>query len=282
MKAETTRYIRATDVSHAISLLAASKGVARLLAGGQSLVPSMNLRLTGEISLIDINGLSELSGIQDNGGTIRIGALTSHRDLTASELLQRKAPALSQAATLIAHAAIRTRGTIGGSLAYCDPAAELPACMLALDATIVVQGPLGERRVAAENFFVDVFTTDLAEDEIITTIEVPVAQLGEKQVILELARRSGDYALVGIVLTRQKENFRIAYFGVGSTAVLANAAMAALKEGKDIDEACATLVEDVNPENDMHASAAVRRHLAKVLLRRAYFATTTIGDAHNG
>jgi aerobic carbon-monoxide dehydrogenase medium subunit len=158
----------------------------------------------------------------------------------------------------------------------------LPACMLALDATIVVQGPLGERRVAAENFFVDVFTTDLAEDEIITTIEVPVAQLGEKQVILELARRSGDYALVGIVLTRQKENFRIAYFGVGSTAVLANAAMAALKEGKDIDEACATLVEDVNPENDMHASAAVRRHLAKVLLRRAYFATTTIGDAHNG
>lgn len=282
MKAEAAGYVRATDLSHAISLLAGAKGEARLLAGGQSLVASMNLRLAGETSLIDINGLSELTGIYEHNGILRIGALTRHRDLAASGLVKRHAPALSQAAPLIAHAAIRTRGTIGGSLAYCDPAAELPACMLALDATIVVQGPSGERRVRAGDFFVDLFTTDLAEDEMITAVEMPVAHPDARQVTLELARRSGDYAIVGIVLTRQERAVRIAYFGVGSTAVLAHAAMRALTEGKDVDAACTALTDDLDPPGDMHASAAVRLHLAQVLLRRAYLATAApSGDARN-
>jgi carbon-monoxide dehydrogenase medium subunit len=281
MKAEAVGYILATDTMHAISLLAESRGGARLLAGGQSLVASMNLRLTGEMSLIDINGISELSGILVGDGMLRIGALTRHRELAASDLVRRHAPALSQAAPLIAHAAIRTRGTIGGSLAYCDPAAELPACMLALSATIVVQGPLGARRVTAEDFFVDLFTTDLAEDEMITAVEVQVARPDEQQVILELARRSGDYAIVGIVLTRQSDNVRIAYFGVGPTAVLAQGAMRTLAEGRDVNAACAALAEDLDPQSDMHASAAVRLHLAQVLLRRAHLAAAPLGDARN-
>ncbi|ADZ70922.1 FAD binding domain-containing protein [Polymorphum gilvum] len=278
MKAATAGYVRATSLSHAVTLLAASKGQARLLAGGQSLVAAMNLRLAGETALIDINGLSELGGITADGAVLRIGALTRHRELATSPLVASLAPAIAQAAPLIAHAAIRTRGTIGGSLAYADPAAELPACMLALGATIVVAGPQGLRRVAAEDFFVDLFTTALAEDEMITAVEVPFAEPGERQATLELARRSGDYALAGIVLARKADGPRIAFFGVGPTARLARSAMAVLASGGDGEAAAAVLDRDLDPPDDVHAPAAVRLHLARVLLRRALAATQT-GDA---
>lgn len=273
MKAAAAGYIRANDLVHAISLLEQSRGEARILAGGQSLIASLNLRLAGETALIDINGVAELSGIELVGERLRIGALTRHRELASSDLVARHAPAIAQAAPLIAHAAIRNRGTIGGSLAYADPAAELPACMLALDAQIVLRGPAGERRVRAGDFFVDLFTTDLAEDEMIVAVEVPVAVAGERQTTLELARRSGDYALAGIVLVDRPSGVRAAFFGVGPTPVLATGAMAAIDRGASADEAAEQLADDLQPLDDVHAPAAVRLHLARVLLRRALAAT---------
>jgi carbon-monoxide dehydrogenase medium subunit len=273
MKAAAAGYVRANDLSHAISLLAASEGQARVLAGGQSLIASLNLRLAGETALIDINGVTELCGMALDGDVLRIGALTRHRELATSDLVARHAPAISQAAPLIAHAAIRNRGTIGGSLAYADPAAELPACMIALDATIVVQGPAGRRWIRATDFFIDLFTTDLGEDEMIVAVEVPACAPGERQVTMELARRSGDYALAGIVLVRRTHGARVAFFGVGPTAILARAAMAVIDRGGSPDEAAAVLDEDIQPLDDVHAPAGVRLHLARVLLRRALNAT---------
>lgn len=273
MKAAAAGYIRANDLVHAISLLEQSRGEARILAGGQSLIASLNLRLAGETALIDINGVAELSGIELVGERLRIGALTRHRELATSDLVARHVPAIAQAAPLIAHAAIRNRGTIGGSLAYADPAAELPACMLALDAEIVLRGPAGERRVRAGDFFIDLFTTDLAEDEMIVAVEVPVAVAGERQTTMELARRSGDYALAGIVLVDRPAGVRAAFFGVGPTPVLATAAMAAIDGGASADEAAELLADDLQPLDDVHAPAAVRLHLARVLLRRALAAT---------
>lgn len=267
MKASAAGYVRATDLPHALRLLAGSAGAARVIAGGQSLVASMNLRLSGEVDLVDINGVAELQGISEAGEAIRIGALTRHRELAENPLVARHAPALAQAAPLIAHAAIRTRGTIGGSLAYADPAAELPACVLALGARIVLAREGGERRVPAEAFFEGLFTTALQEDEILAAVEVPKIAPGTRHVVLELARRSGDYALAGIVLVAGPAP-RIAFFGVGDTPVLATGAMAALGQG-DLDGAVAALAGDLDPPGDIHGSAAYRLHLAGVLLRRA-------------
>jgi carbon-monoxide dehydrogenase medium subunit len=174
---------------------------------------------------------------------------------------------LARAAPLIAHAAIRTRGTIGGSLAHADPAAELPACVLALGATLHASGPQGSREIAAEAFFVDTFSTALAADEILTAVSVPIATADEAQAIRELARRSGDYALAGLALVRRGTTHRLAFFGVGPRPMLAENAMAALDAG-DVRAAVAYLAHDLDPPSDTQASAAYRRHIAGVLLTR--------------
>lgn len=269
MKATGIRYARARTLSQAFDLLAAGGGDARVIAGGQSLVASLNLRLTDEAALVDINDIDALKGIAEIPGGLRIGALTRHAELAASPLVAQHAPALAMAAPLIAHAAIRTRGTIGGSLSHADPAAELPACALALEATLVLRSANGERRVPAADFFQGLFATALAEGEILAAVEVPARAAGDRQTVRELARRSGDYALVGLVAATRGPSVRLAYFGVGDTPVLAQGAMAALDGGGSLDEACAALADDLSPQADLHATAEYRRHLAGVLLRRA-------------
>ncbi|NNU80334.1 xanthine dehydrogenase family protein subunit M [Halovulum dunhuangense] len=268
MKASVGGYARATDLRHALDLLARSGGMGRVLAGGQSLVAAMNMRLSTGDLLVDITRIDGLRGATLNGDRLRIGALTRHAEVGRDPLIATHAPLLGQAVGHIAHAAIRNRGTIGGALAHADPAAEFPACVLALGGTIHIEGPEGAREVAAEDFFIDVFETAIEEGEILTAISLPVAAAGERQVIRETARRSGDYALAGLCLVRRPSGHRVAVFSAGPRPILAKGAAAALDEGK-LDDAVAALQDELDPPSDTQASAAYRRHLAGVLLRRA-------------
>ena len=268
MKASAGGYARANDLSHAMELLASSEGMGRVLAGGQSLIAAMNMRLTTGDMLVDISRISELSGVADYGKTLRIGALTKHVEVGAHPLILAHAPLLAEAVSCIAHAAIRNRGTIGGALAHADPAAEFPACMLALGATLHIYGLDGERSVEAEVFFQDLFETSLEEGEILTAITVPKAEADEQQVLQEVARRSGDYAIVGLCLVARSAGHRISLLSVGSTPVLARNAMAQLDQG-DVDGAVAALRDEIDPPSDTQASASYRRHIAGILLRRA-------------
>lgn len=276
MKASVAGYARATDLQHAIALLTSADGMARVLAGGQSLVSAMNMRLSAGDFLVDISRLSELRGVTDEGDTIRIGALTRHVEVGRDPLIKAHAPLLSEAVKVIAHAAIRNRGTIGGAVAHADPAAEFPACVLALGATLHVAGPEGARSVAAEDFFHGIFETDLQPEEILTTISIPKAGAGERQALQEIARRSGDYALAGLCLVRREGGHRITMLSVGDRPQLARAAMAKLDAG-DIDGAVTALRGEIDPSSDTKASASYRRHIAGVLLRRAFDQIT--GDA---
>ena len=276
MKASVGGYARANDLAHAIELLVSADGMARVLAGGQSLVPAMNMRLSTGDLLVDISRLSELRGVTDAGESIRIGALTRHVDVGRDLLIKQHAPLLAEAVKVIAHAAIRNRGTIGGAIAHADPAAEFPACVLALDATLHIQGPDGTRTIAAEDFFHGVFETDLEPEEILTAISVPKAEPGERQVLQEVARRSGDYALAGICIVRRNAGHRITMISVGEHPELARAAMAQLDAG-DIEGAIDALRAEIDPPSDTNTSASYRRHIAGVLLRRAFAEMT--GDA---
>ncbi|WP_420326665.1 FAD binding domain-containing protein [Mameliella sp.] len=268
MKASAGGYARARDVRHALDLLAASDGMGRILAGGQSLVAAMNMRLSEGDMLVDISRISGLSGVADEGAVLRIGALTRHADIGADPLIRAHVPLLTAAVDHIAHAAIRNRGTIGGALAHADPAAEFPACILALGATLHAEGPDGTRQIAAEDFFQDVFTTALAEDEILTGITIPKAEKGEVQLLEEVARRCGDYALAGMCLVKRSAGHRLVVFSVGPAPLLATDAMAALDAG-DMDGAVTALKDALDPPSDTQASAAYRKHLAGVLLHRA-------------
>jgi carbon-monoxide dehydrogenase medium subunit len=268
MKASAGGYARASDVRQALELLASADGQGRVIAGGQSLVAAMNMGLTAGDLLVDISRIAELSGVADEGDSLRIGALTRHAEVGADPLVRAHTPLLAEAVGYIAHAAIRNRGTIGGALAHADPAAEFPACVLALGGRLHVEGPDGAREIAAEKFFEDTFVTALEEGEILTAVSVPKAEEGERQVIEEVARRSGDYALAGLCLVKRQAGHRIALFSVGPKPLLAENAMAALDDG-DLDAAVAALSAEIDPPADTQASAAYRRHLAGVLLRRA-------------
>ena len=225
MKASAGGYARAVDVPHALELMAGSAGAGRYLAGGQSLVAALNMRLSEGDMLIDISRIADLSGIREDGDHLRIGALTRHADIGRDALIRTHAPLLSDAVRHIAHAAIRNRGTIGGALAHADPAAEFPACALALGATLHAQSGTGTRDIAAAEFFEDVFTTTLAEGEILTGLSVPKAEAGEVQVIEEVARRSGDYALTGLCLVRRAAGHRLSIFSAGPVPMLARGAI---------------------------------------------------------
>jgi carbon-monoxide dehydrogenase medium subunit len=264
VKAPAFDYVRATSPAHAIALLAEHGDAAKLIAGGQSLLPALNLRLSAPSLLIDIGRLPELQGIHVTGGRLRIGAGSTHAALLAHELVAEHAPLIARALAHVAHPAIRTRGTIGGSLANADPAAELPACALALGATMVVQGPGGERRVAAESFFTGLFETALAADELLVAVEIPLAP-GARWGFAELSRRSGDYAMIGLA-AQAADTVRLAFFSAGTTAILARHAAAALPTG--IEAAAAALAADLPDHSDLQATAATRLHLARVLLRR--------------
>ena len=273
MKAAAFDYVRAHSVPEALELLARHGPGAKLLAGGQSLLPALNLRLSAPDILIDISAIAALSGIAVSPNGLRIGALTRHADLLASHDLKNHAPLLASAITHVAHPAIRSRGTIGGSLANADPAAELPACALALQARMIADSARGQRVIAASDFFTGLFETALADDEILTAIDIPAPSPNDVYGFAELSRRSGDYAIVGLAVQgrRQGDAFcelRLAYFSVGTRAALASYAAGVLVNGGSIDEAMAALSDDLAPHDDLQASAATRLHLARVLLRR--------------
>ena len=270
MKASAVDYVRAASVADAIAMLGQHGDGAKLIAGGQSLVPALNLRLSAPALLIDIFRLPELQGVTLQGGALRLGAGCTHAQLLADPLVAEHAPLIARALADVAHPAIRSRGTIGGSLANADPAAELPACALALGATMLLQGSAGTRRVAAAEFFTGLFDTALTSGEILVAIEVPLAPAA-RWGFAELARRSGDYAMVGLAAQRSAAGTRLGFFSAGSTAVLARRAAAALAPGitaATVQAASDALADDLPPHADLQASAATRLHLARVLLRR--------------
>lgn len=278
MKAPPFAYVRASSLADVFKLWSEGGSDAKLLAGGQSLLAALAFRLSEPTRLIDISRVPELKGITETAGAIRIGALTTHATLGASSLVKTGAPLLAEAVHLIAHPAIRNRGTIGGSLAYADPAAELPACCVALDATIIARSTRGERAIPASAFFTGLYTTALEEGELIAAVEIPKVQTGERATIVEIARRSGDYAMAGLAAHVTMTNGvcrdpRLVFFALGEGPVRAKGAEAALG-GNGIDaaalgKAVAALATDLDPPADMHGDAAMKRHLAGVLLKRA-------------
>jgi aerobic carbon-monoxide dehydrogenase medium subunit len=276
MKASAFSYARATSVGNALELLAAHGDGAKVLSGGQSLMPAMNLRLISPELLVDISDLAELRGIGLAGGVLRIGALTRHVELLNSSEIAAHAPLLTEAIAHVAHPAIRNRGTLGGSLAHADPASELPACMLALNATVIVRGLAGERRIEAVDFFTGIYETALSADELLVAVELPRARTNSVHFFHEFARRHGDYAIVGvaaqaIVQSNVFADLRIALFAVGDRPALAKAAARLINVPVTptlLSEAAAALADQLDPQEDQQASAAMRRHLAKVLLVR--------------
>jgi aerobic carbon-monoxide dehydrogenase medium subunit len=262
-------YAKARSVEQAVALLGEEKD-ARLLAGGQSLIATLNMRLSAPSLLIDINGIDGLDGIAKNGDTIEIGALTRHASAERSDVIARHAPLIARAMPHIGHVAIRNRGTLGGSIAFADPAAELPACLLALGGEIEASGPKGKRSIKADNFFKGLFETALAPQELLTAIRIPAATEEARIGFAELARRHGDYAIVGLAASARANgkslaDVRLCFFGVSTTPVRAKKAEAALASG-DVDAAVAAL--DLDPPDDVQATGAVKKHLAGVLLRR--------------
>jgi carbon-monoxide dehydrogenase medium subunit len=276
MKAAAFAYARATSVDDALDLLVVHGDRAKVLSGGQSLMPAMNLRLISPELVIDIGGIGELRGIAMTGDGIRIGALTRHVDLQRSSEIAEHVPLLMEAIAHVAHPAIRNRGTIGGSLAHADPASELPACMLALDATLVVRGKGGERRIHAADFFLGVFQTALAAEELLVAVELPVVGRGGVHFFREFARRHGDYAIAGlasqaVIAGGTFSDLRLAFFAVADRPVLAAAASKLVNRivtPASISEASAVLDKELDPQDDQQASGVMRRHLAKVLLAR--------------
>jgi len=278
MKPSAFAYARPRALKEAFALLERHGDDAKLLAGGQSLLASLNMRLSAPGILVDIGAIPGLDGIALKGRTLVIGARATHRAIERSELVAQHAPLLAQAAPHIAHVAIRNAGTLGGSLAMADPAAEWPACCVALQATIVVASKKGKRRVAAADFFKDLYTTALDTGEMITAVEIPRVRKDERHAFLELVRRRGDYAIVGLaararVARKALSELQLVYLGVGVTPVPAKGAMAAL-EGKIADDAAiraaqAALDADLAPSADLYTSAEAKRHMARVVLARA-------------
>src|SRR5262245_34904063 len=278
MKAPPFEYVRASTLAHVFQLWAEAGPEARLLAGGQSLIATLALRLSEPSVLIDITRVPELRGIRRVGNALSLGALTTQAELGTDPLVRQHAPLFAEAVPLIAHPAIRNRGTLGGSLAYADPAAELPACCVALGAKLVAISATGERRIPARDFFKGLYTTALAGNELIAAVEVPLAKAREASTILELARRSGDYAMAGIVARAQFEGGRlldpqIVFFAVGDRPVVASRAMALLAdrpaEAAAIAAARAALEQELDPPGDLNGGPDMKRHLASVLLARA-------------
>jgi len=265
-------YAKAKSLDHAIELLARSDGEARLLAGGQSLIATLNMRLSAPKLLIDLNGVGGLAGITVKNGMVEIGALTRHVEAERSSDIARHAPLIALAIPHVGHAAIRNRGTLGGSIAFADPAAELPACLVALGGEVEIAGPRGRRTVKADDFFKGLFETALGPGDVLTAIRVPAATPETRVGFAEFARRHGDYAMVGLAASAQADgkglgDVRLAYFGVGSVPLRAKKAETKLTEG-NIDDAVQALASDLDPSGDVQATGATKKHLAGVLLRR--------------
>ncbi len=274
MKPAPFAYAKARSLEEAIALLGRHTDGAKILAGGQSLVATLNMRLSAPSLLVDINGIGGLDGIALKDGWIEIGALARHAQVERSDVVRKHAPLIAQAMPHIAHPAIRNRGTFGGSVAFADPAAELPACVLALGGEIEIADSKGKRTVKADDFFKGLFETALGPQDILTAIRLPAAKPEMRYGFDELARRHGDYAMVGLAACAKTEgkslaDVRLAFFGVGETpmrAKKAEAALTGIMDDNRIEAAVAAL--DLDPSSDVQADAATKKHLAGVLLRR--------------
>jgi aerobic carbon-monoxide dehydrogenase medium subunit len=257
-------YIAASSAAHAIELLAEHGDDAKLLAGGHSLLPMMKLRLAAPEVLIDIGRVEELTGITIAGDDLVIGAMTRHAELAAATLVQDCAPLLAHAAAQVGDPQIRHRGTIGGSLAHGDPAADLPMALVALGGSVELRGPAGTRTVSADDFFTGYFETALEPDELLTAVRVP-SRPGQPWGYQKFTRRANDWAIVGAAAT----GGRIALANMGSVPIRALAAEQALAGGASAAEAAELAAEGTSPGEDIHADRPFRQHLARVLTRRA-------------
>jgi carbon-monoxide dehydrogenase medium subunit len=265
-------YAKARSVEDAVKLLGEHGEGARLLAGGQSLMATLNMRLSQPSILIDLNGVSGLDGIALKDGSVEIGAMVRQAAAAKSDVIAKHVPLIAMAMPHIAHPAIRNRGTIGGSIAFADPAAELPACFLALGGEAEIAGPKGKRNVKADDFFKALYETALGPHDMLTAIRIPAARPDMRYGFAELSRRHGDYALAGLAASARADgaalkDVRLAYFGVGLTPIRARGAEAALASG-NIDGAVKALDSDLDPPDDIQETGAVKKHLAGVLLRR--------------
>jgi carbon-monoxide dehydrogenase medium subunit len=278
VKPPVFEYTAVHSVEEAVAELAQHGDAAKLLAGGQSLVPLLNMRLAAPSRLIDLNRVAELAYVAPRDGGLAIGAMTRQRAVERSALAARQAPLLADALPWVGHFQIRNRGTVGGSLSHADPAAELPAVALSLDARFTARGPAGERTIAAADFFVSQLTTALAPTELLTEVWLPASPPGSGSAWMELARRHGDYALVGVaaVVTLAGDRIgaaRLALTGVGDRPVRAKDAEARLA-GESLTpavlaDAAEAVRRAIDPGGDIHATPAYRRHVAGVLVVRA-------------
>ena len=283
MKPPRFDYRAPESLDEALDLLADSGPDARILAGGQSLVPVLNFRLARPGLLIDINRIAELAGIDDKDDRLVIGATARQRAIEMSTVVARAVPLLHEATRYVAHLPIRTRGTVGGSIANADPAAEDPAVAAALEATMVCRSRRGERRIAAAGFFVDVLTTALEPDEMLVAVEFPKIPDGAGAAFAEISRRDGDFALAGVaaqlvLVDGRVRDARIAACGVGPAPLRFRDAEEILLdsgcEPEAIEAAADAVAASADPHDDVHASAAYRRQLAGAMARRA------LNDAH--
>jgi carbon-monoxide dehydrogenase medium subunit len=262
-------YVAPTSLDEAVAALAEHGEDAKVLAGGQSLIPLLSLRLARPTALVDLNGVAELSSIEVNG-SVAIGAITRHAAVERSAAIGRAVPLLAAAVPHIGHAAIRNRGTVGGSLAHADPAAELPAVALALDASFEVRSTRGTRTIAATDFFAGYFTTSMEPDEILVKVTFPTAAPGTKVSVHEMARRHGDFAMTAVMASVSPDgDHRIALVNVSDRPHRAVDAEAAARAGAPVDEIADLATRDLEPVSDLHASSAYRKHVAGVLVRRA-------------
>lgn len=278
MKAPAFDYVKPKNLDEAFGLLKQYGSGAQILAGGQSLMAILNLGLAMPEVLIDITGIEGLKGISVTEHHVRVGALVTHAKLQTSPDIARHVPLLAQCIPHVAHMAIRNAGTMGGSMALSDPAAEYPAVALALNAVITLQSAKGSRDVMASDYFLGLYTTARAEDELVVAVSFPKVQPNQVMVFDELTRRRGDYALCGLAAAFDMQGShisaaRLAYLSMGETPVLAAQAAAALV-GKAVTEetiaaAQAALADDLSPLGDLHGSAVGKLHWAKVLLARS-------------
>lgn len=279
MKPAAFDYFAPKSIAEALALLAEHGYNAKPLAGGQSLVPTMNFRLAQPAVLVDLNGIDELFFIRESGGGLRIGAMTRQRAVERSPLVQSRAPLIHETMPHIAHPQIRNRGTFGGSLAHADPASELPALAVALDARMRVQSSRGERWVSAKDFYVDLFVTDLQPDELLVEIDIPAMTARTGWAFDEVSRRHGDYAMAGAAATVTLAEdgtiaaARLVYLSVGDYPTEAFQAEAMLIGEQPTSAALRAAAEtaaaqDIDPGSDIHAGADYRRHLARVLAGR--------------
>lgn len=266
-------YEVAESPEHAIELLGSTED-AKVLAGGHSLIPAMRLRLARPALVVDIGRLNELSYVRDAGEHIAIGALTRHKDVRDAPLLQEHCPIVSHTAGLIGDPQVRHRGTIGGSLSHGDPASDLPAVMLALDATLLIRGSSGERVVSAAEFFTGVFQTAVAPGELLVEVRVPKLGSATGWSYVKMSRRAQDWATVAVAALVERKNgsverAAIALTNMGATPLRASSAEAALAGGSSVAEAAARIAEGTEPPSDHAGSSDFRKHLAQVLGRRS-------------